>query len=232
MFSAARIGVMTSKMPPPWTPPNPYTINLIRNDLDFVYSNTIQDTGAYKARLEFSITFDDFFSAGGDHIAFGVNARTPNTVHCGPIVRNGLEYFGTGRGGYIKAGTDQVYVEAWNNTSSPYTQLMTRTGGTGFNTTSNPNVTIRLDCNYTDHPTFPDRTDIYIYDNTGGSTLFAASIVNTAMGSIHTATSVAFVGGIANGFISPNSTGCVETTASGSAPNASATISNISHIIF
>lgn len=232
MFSAARIGVLTSKMPPPWVPPNPYTINLIRNDLDFVYSTTIQDTGAYKARLEFYVTFDDFFTAGGDHIAFGVNARTPNLVHCGPIIRNGQEFFGTGRGGFIRAGSNQVYLEGWNNTASPYVYLLTNDGGAGFNPATNTYVRVKLDCNYSDHPTFPNRTDLYIYDATAGTTLFQATHTDTAMGSNHIATSKAVVGGIALGFISPNDTGCVETTASGSAPNASATITNISHIIF
>lgn len=212
-----------------YVPPNPYTLTLARNDLDFIYASDVPNTGATTLRLEFVISFDDFFTAGGDHIPFGINMQItdPHTNHCGPITRNGQNLFSYGRGFLIAAGTDNIIAEHWNGTPSPGLQPIARASGSGFNPAVNTQVRVRVVAGMRTGP-WANAMLIYIYDM-GGVLLFNGTV---GWGWDPEATYKAAIGGIALGFTSPNSTGCVETSAAGSAPNASATITNISHTLY
>jgi len=221
-------------VPPPYVPPNPYTIDLIRNDLDFIYSSEIDvPPSAGICRLEFTIDTTNFFSNGGDHIPFGVNMGWPNTLHCGPIVRNGRDIFGIGRGALIASGVNVVYAEHWNNTGNPGLQLLNSPGLT-LNTAIHTHLYVVLDCTFTDGGTTTYDLRVRVYNVDGGALLFDGYIPGT--GSEYDfprpLKSIAMIGGIANGFVSPNSTGCVEKLGSGIAPNAKAIVTNISHIAF
>lgn len=228
MFITSKAGIMKRK-----APADPYVLNMSRNDLDFIYSlATLDNPSSTINRLDFIISFDTFFTNGGDHIPFGVNCIGDNAVHCGPIVRNGFPLFNLGRGGFIKSGTNQVYAENWNGTASPGVQLLTKIAGSDFDPSVNTQVKVRLDCTWTD--TGSTAYDVNIKISSMADVLLFEGQVSgdgTVYDRAHSTESRAFIGGIATGFISPNDTGCVETTASGSAPNAKATITSLVHTI-
>jgi plastocyanin len=212
-----------------YTPPDPYTLTMARNDLDFIYAKDVQHNGGTYLRLDFTLDIDDFFTAGGDHIPFVVNAKivSPHTNHCGPIVRNGRELFSYGRGFFIRAGSNQVFAEHWNGTASPPTALVTRTGGTGFNTTTNKRVRMRIVGGLRTGP-WANQMVVYIWDAITSSLLFQGSV---PWGWDPETIYMAAIGGIASGFQSPNSNGCVERTGPGNTPSASCIITGISHVM-
>ncbi len=216
-----------------WIPPNPYTINLIHNDLDFVYSETIPSNGNPDGslRLTFTLNFDDFFTAGGDHIPICLNAQvpSPNQPSGCDIIRNGFNLFSQGRGFYIKAGTNQVYYEHWNGTSSPATGLVANTvSGSNFSPATYPIVDVTIRAGFRTG-TYAELMIIEIRDE-GGVLRFSGS---AGLGWDTALTYVVAIGGIATGYIAPTPAGgCIETTKSGIAPNASATLSNIQLVNF
>lgn len=210
----------------PYAPPNPYTLTLVRNDLDFIYASDLaHQAGKTRLNLEFTVSFDDLFTAGADHLAIVINAELtdPHTNHCGPVIRNGKNLWSYGRGFFIRAGNNQVFAEHWNGTASPGVELATLEGGTGFNPSSNPVVRVQI-LGFVRSSGF-DMMIIIIRDNVTGTVLFQGS---KPWGWDDAVTYKAAIAGIAvPGFVSPNDTGCVEKTGTGNAPNASCTISNI-----
>lgn len=223
--TATSVAVADSSVPS-YTPPNPYTLTLARNDLDFIYATDVPHNGGTTINLRFAIDFDDFFTAGGDHIPFVLNAvlTDPHTNHCGPIIRNGQKMWSYGRGFVIAAGTNQIFSEHWNGTTSPGVALIPKIGGANFNPAVNKKVMVWVIAGLR---TGSNANTMYIYiRDMSYSLLFHGSI---DWGWDAQATYKAAIAGFALGFQSPNDNGCVERTGSGSAPNASATVTEIEH---
>jgi len=214
-----------------YTPPNPYNLTLIRNDLDFIYTPTIPSPGdeTYIV-LNFTISFDDFFTTSGDHIPFAVNCQrpSPNQPSGCDVIRNGFNLFSEGRGFYIKAGTDQIYSEHWNGTSNPGVGLVYRELGTGFDPAINTQVQVEVKGGFR-IGAYTNKIILEIRDMSG-TMLFSGQ---ADLGWDTEASYSGAIGGIAGGYVGPTPAGgCVEKTDSGIAPNASATISDIVLSVF
>lgn len=215
----------TSKSP--YTPPNPYTLTMARNDLDFIYAADVQHNGGTYLKLNFVISFDDFFSAGADHIPICLNAEItdPHTIHCGTITRNGRNLFSYGRGFLIAPGADQVFAEHWNGTSSPGIEAVPNVGGVGFNPAVNSQVRVSITAGLRSGP-HANKMLIKISKMDYSQTLFSGSI---DWGWDPSDSYLAAIGGIGTDFVSTNDTGCVERSGAGANPTASATITDIVH---
>lgn len=231
----------------PYVPPNPYTLTLAHNDLDFIYSSVIPDvpTGN-ELRFSFDLNFGNFFTAcAGGHIPFGINMvwNTPNNVHCGPIIRNGNLIFTDARGFIIALPatcsafglptSDGVLFEYWNNSTTPALGVVTRTAGSGLNPLTNTNIHIKIDGWF--HGTiYPNSLFITITDNVTSALLFQGV---AGLGWDHQATYQSFVGAIGTASVrvtSSLSPPCVEPSgpAPGGSPTAYAVVSNMTQTCF
>lgn len=217
----------TSQPPVPVGPPDPYTLTMARNDLDFIYAADVANNGGTFVQLDFAISFDDFYTAGAHHIAIAINAGVPNphSFHCGPIIRNGKLLWSYGRGFFLTAGADGVYAEHWNGTPSPAFELVPRTGGSGFNPAVNTKVTVRVIGGLRTGP-WANQMLIYIRDFNTNSLLFHGS---RAWGWDAEATYKAVIAGIGVQFQQPADNGCVERSGPGANPTSSATITGVVH---
>ena len=207
------------------TPVAPTSLTLARNDLDFVYAPTATSSVSTPLfQFECRVNTTTFFANGGNHVAFCIDAtggQGSSNPHCGPIYRNGQNLWATGRG-FIIFGDGTVMAEEWNGTSSPGLATV----GT-FNRAANPHFFVRIKAGY--------RAGALA--NTMQINVLAADytmLLNTSVpwGWDWSGTHRAAVAAIAPGFVSPNSTGCVETTAAGSAPSATVPFSDMATYIF
>lgn len=220
--------------PPPPPPPAPTQLTLVRNNLDHYITDATYSTSS-SSYIDIICTVDtsNFFSKGADHMVLAFDmagGQGSNNPHCGPIIRNGKNMWGTARG-FIIFGDGTVKAERWNGTFSPGIGDITNIAGTSFNPGSvHTHFTVRIKAGYESGP-YANTMQIQIFDGTAtsGPRRFEGSINwSQAWTGIHQFC----VGAIANGFVPPSETGCVETTASGSAALATLPFSNLALRIF
>lgn len=204
-----------------------------RNDLDFVYS-TVR-TSAVPSYMELVLTLDttNFFTLATnstDHVVLALDTAGDSSVlfagtrdHCGPVERHGERLWDVARG-FIIMRSGQMYAEHWYaGGPSPAFALLDL--GVGFNPLTTPVFTVRIRAGYR-AGTYAEQMEIDIWAGTavGGTFLTGGSV---AWGWDWSGTHRVAVAGISN-FVSPNTTGCVETSAAGSAYGATVLLSNYS----
>lgn len=229
--NAANTDWITFVTQPPG-PVAPTQLSLLQNnDLDF-YLLPTQTNPAPTAFTEIICTVNagQFFSnatgATFEHIAFVIDAageQGTNNPHCGPIIRNGSNLWSVGRG-FIIFANGSIQAEQWNGTFSPgFLNIQNEAAGT-----FDPNVgiwTVRILAGYRDGQ-FAEQMRIFIHsgDSISGPVIFNGTAPGWGWDRLGT-----FKGGvaiIADGFVKPADTGCIEVLANRSSPNARIFFSN------
>lgn len=209
----------------PFAAPPPATtqLALVTNDLDFVYTGYLTSLSE-PAGVEYVVTTDsvNFYANNADHIVYALdcygNAGDPGTLHCGPILRRGENLFTKARGFIIrKEGAEGViYAEHWDPSFPNGFALSAPL--ISFSLSSYPVFTTRLRAGYRSGA-LANTMSIEVF---GGTSTSALSLLYTTVpwGWDWFGSHRAALGGIALGFVSPNSTGCVEQIVPRTAPNA------------
>lgn len=204
----------------------PDALRLVRNDLDFYRFPTVTST-VQSTYQEFVCTVNtaDFYSRGGDHIAFAVDcsgAAGGGRPHNGPILRNGSNLFELARG-FIIFGNGVVLSEFWNGTFSPgLSDPLPNASGGAFSPANTPIFTVRVTAGYR-LGAMANRMDIAIHrGGASGPIIFSASV---PWGWDWSGTHVAYLAAIAKEFKSPNETNNVERVDAGFAPSATVSFS-------
>ena len=197
-------------------------LNLVTNDLDFVFTPVIRHETIPDA-VRYTIVFDSsqFFTNGADHLVFSLDNEpsndplAPHKPHCGPIIRRGYDMYSYGRGAIIHPD-GKVETEEWTG-GAPILYTIANSGGTGYSPVANPICTLVMTYRYA-----TGGMDVKIFRGiaTTGSPLFSGSYA-TPSRTWPGRTRGAF-GAIAQGFVPPAATGCVEEVLPRSAPNAKA----------
>ena len=195
-------------------------IDLVTNDLDFVYCPAIKHT-AVPDSVRYSIVFDctQFFTNNGGHLVFSLDNEpsndplAPHKPHCGPILRRGYDMYSFGRGAIIH-GDGRVETEEWTG-GAPILYPITNTGGTGYNPMTNPVGTFIMNYRYA-----TGGMDVKVYKGVGatGTPMFSGSYTTPAKPWIGR-TRAAF-GAIGWGFVPPADTGCIEEVLPRASANA------------
>lgn len=208
--------------PPPSTPPASGQLTLAVNDLDFYYLPVITSSDPTKYNLLYcEVDTSNFFSKGADHIVFALDCtggQGSNNPHCGPIYRNGENLFAHARG-FIIFGDGTVLAEYWNGTSNPGLLTINNTLGATFNPTTTPKFAVTIFAGYRSG-TYANMMEIRIHAISGSSRNLVFNGTAQGWGWDWTGTHKCAIGAIGPGFVSPNSTGCVESRVARSAPNA------------
>ncbi len=209
--------------PPPSTPSASGRLTLEINDLDFYYLPAITSSDPTKSNILYcEVDTSNFFSKGGNHIVFALDCsggQGSNNPHCGPIYRNGENLFAYARG-FIIFGDGTVKAEHWNGTSNPGLLTIKNESGTIFNPATTPLFSVRIAAGYRSG-VWANKMVITIRDvSDKGNGKIVFSGIAEGWGWDWTGTHKCAIGAIGPGFVSPNSTGCVESRVPRSAPNA------------
>ncbi len=224
------------------TPSFPSVMTMARNNLEFLYSG-YKASSANTAYMELIMTLDtsNFFNLAtnsADHIGIALNADGDSSVtapdgtrdHCGQIARHGMPLWDVARG-FILYRDGRIWSEHW------YQGHPAGTPGFGyndygfcFNPLLIPIFTVRIRAGYR-VGTYGERMTLDVFAGSGlGGTLLTS--LEVAWGWDYTGNHRFALFGIATGFVSPDSTGCIETSAAGSAAGATVGISNYSFNIY
>lgn len=218
------------------TPVFPSTVTFTRNDLEFVYSSTISSSNpaAYAELIAtFDLTnfwtkatgsFDHFiiaFDTAGDSSVFATDGTRD---HCGQINRHGAPLWDVARG-FILYRDGSWAAEHW------YAGKPAGTPGFGivnfgstFNPVTNPVFTVRMRAGYR-VGTYGEKMEIdYFAGTTTGGALLAGGSV--PWGWDWSGNHRLAIAGIMGGFVNPNDTGCIETSAAGPGVGAVIGVSN------
>lgn len=209
----------------------PSSLTLLRNDLNFIYSDTKTSSDSSKY-MEIIMTIDmsSFFSTMTNpdgHIVFALDPIGDSSVfsggtrdHCGQILRNGQPLWDQARGFIIKRN-GRMYAEHWYAGAGFGLDDL----GTPFNPLVNTVVTVRLRAGYRVGP-YGERMEIDVFNGTNTSgTLLAGS--SRSFGWDYSGNHRFALAGIGY-FVDPSSTGCIETTANGASYGSTVGISNFS----
>lgn len=214
------------------TPSTPTSLSLVTNDLDFymlpVETSTIDSiTTDLICTIDSSAFYSNATSAAFEHIAFVVDAAGDsgfNNPHCGPIIRRGQSLWSVGRG-FIIFQNGFVQAEQWNGTFSPGFLDITNISGNTFNPMTTTTWTVRIRAGYrTGVWANTMRIDIYAGTNTFGTLLFQG--IATGWGWDWNGTHKAGIAAIADGFVKPADTSCIEQIIPRSSPSATVGFSN------
>lgn len=223
-------------------PAFPSSMTMVRNNLEFLYSGT-KTTTANTAYVELIMTLDttNFFNlatGADDHIVFALDTAGDSSVfaldgtrdHCGQIVRHGVPLWDVARGFIIKRN-GVLAAEHWyagKPAGTPGFGLFEF--GVAFNPLSIPVFTVRIRAGYR-VGTYGEQMEIDIFNGTStASPLLTGGAV--PWGWDWTGQHKHAFAAIAAGFQDPNITGCVESSALGSAYGATIGISNYSFNVY
>lgn len=218
------------------TPSFPSSLTFTRNDLEFAYSSVINSTNP-DAYAELICTFDlsNFWTkatSSFDHFIIAFDTKGDSSVfapdgtrdHCGQIARNGQPLWDEARG-FILYRDGRFSAEHW------YAGKPAGTPGFGifdFGSTWNPVATsvftVRMRAGYRSG-TYGEKMEIdYFAGTTTGGALLGGGLV--PWGWDWTGNHKLAIAGIMSGFISPNDSGCIETSAAGPGAGAVIGVSN------
>lgn len=224
------------------TPSFPSSMTMTRNNLEFLYSG-YKTTSASTGYMEVIMTLDTsaFFNLAtnsSDHIGVALNTAGDASVfapdgtrdHCGPIIRHGMPLWDVGRG-FIIFRDGRIWSEHWYEGAPVGTPGFGYTDfGFCFNPVIMPIFTVRIRGGYR-VGTYGERMvmDVFAGSGTGG-TLLAG--LESPWGWDYSGNHRFTLFGIATGFVPPSATGCVETSAAGSAVGATVGISNFNFNVY
>lgn len=190
-------------------------LSLRENDLDFRYLPAVaQASPPDYAEVRAVIDVSRFYSRGADHFILALDCeggQGSDNPHCGPIIRDGRNMFGTARGVIVAAG-GAVVVEVWNGTFSPGLAPIANELPDPFDPPAHDCLAVRVRCHYA------GGIDIRIRAGLGGAVVFQGGVPSDPWP--WAGHMLACIGGIALGFVAPKDTGCVEQLAPRSAPDA------------
>lgn len=216
----------------------PSSLTFTRNDLDYLYSD-VKTSSVNTAYNELIITLDttNFFNTvtqPNDHIIFAFDTTGDSSVidpgtgtrdHCGPIDRHGQRLFDQARG-FIITRSGQLYAEHWYAGAGLGLYDM----GFGFDPLNalNKIFTVRIRAGYR-VGIYGEKMEIAVFrgTTTTGTLLKGGSV---PWGWDWTGSHRFLLGAIGQ-FVSPNDTGCIETSAAGPSVGATIGISNFSYNI-
>lgn len=232
--TAATVTVTDSSIAPDF----PSSIVMERNDLEFVYSG-VKTSSVNTSYMEIVFTLDttslwDKLPYATDHIVFALDPRGDSSVfapngtrdHCGPITRHGSNLFDEARG-FILDRAGNLKAEHWYAGSGFGLYDM----GFGFDPLNalNKVFTVRIRAGYR-NGTYGERMEIDIFrgTTTGGIVLTGGSV---PWGWDWSGQHKFALGVICSDFVSPNSTGCVESTRLGTSYGGTLGVSNMNFSI-
>lgn len=209
------------------------SISLTRNDLDFVYSSTVSRVAEPWVEIVLTVNCTNFFNYSThpiSHLVFALECRGDSSVyysngtrdHCGQIVRNGMPLFDGARG-FIIDRAGNLKAEHWYDGAG----FGLYDFGYTFNPLTTSLFTVRIRAGYRSSSSFANYMSMEIYSGTSTSGTYLGGGGVPWGWDWPGSTRFAF-GGIGAGFISPNDTGCVETSAAGPSVGATAYIGNFS----
>lgn len=223
-------------------PTFPSSMTLTRNNLEFLYSG-YKSTSASTGWMEVIMTLDtsSFFSIAtnsNDHVGIALNTDGDASVfapdgtrdHCGPIIRHGMPLWDVARG-FIIFRDGRIWSEHWYEGAPAGTPGFGYTDfGFCYNPLINPIVTIRVRAGYR-VGTYGEKMimDVFAGSSTSGTLLTS---LLAPWGWDYTGNHRFTLFGIASGFVQPALTGCIETSAAGSAAGATVGISNFNFNVY
>ena len=224
------------------TPTFPSSMTLTRNNIEFLYSG-YKATTANTGYMELIMTLDtsNFFNLATnaqDQINIVLNPDGDSSVvapdgtrdHCGQIARYGMPLWDVSRG-FIFFRDGRIWAQHL------YPGHPVGTPGFGyndygfcFNPLLIPIFTVRIRGGYR-VGTYGEKMTLEVFSGSGlGGALLTS--LEVAWGWDYTGYHRFALFGIATGFVSPDSTGCIETSAAGSAYGATVGISNFSFNVY
>lgn len=224
------------------TPSFPSSMVMTRNNLEFLYSG-YKTTSASTGYMEVIMTLDTsaFFNLAtntNDHIGVALNTAGDASVfapdgtrdHCGAIIRHGMPLWDVARG-FIIFRDGRIWSEHWYEGAPAGTPGFGYTDfGYCFNPLLVPVFTVRIRAGYR-VGTYGERMAIDVFAGSGtGGTLLAG--LESPWGWDYSGNHRFTLFGIATGFVAPSATGCVETSAAGSAYGATVGISNFNFNVY
>ena len=232
--TAATVTVTDSSTSPAF----PTSFVMEKNDLEFIYTG-IQTSSVNTAYMEITFTIDtsglwSFLPYSTDHIVFALDPRGDSSVfapngtrdHCGPITRHGVNLWDEARG-FILDRAGNIKAEQWYAGSGFGLYDL----GTHFNPLdpSNYVLTVRLRGGYRTG-VLGERMELDIFrgTNTSGTLLNSSSL---SWGWDWNGQHRFALAAICSDFVSPNSTGCVESTRLGTSYGGAMSISNFNFTV-
>lgn len=232
--TAATVTVTDSSIAPAF----PSSIVMERNDLEFVYSG-VKTSSVNTSYMEIVFTLDttslwNKLPYATDHIVFALDPRGDSSVfapngtrdHCGPITRHGSNLFDEARG-FILDRAGNLKAEHWYAGSGFGIYDM----GFGFDPLNalNKIFTVRIRAGYR-NGIYSEHMEIDIFrgTTTGGLLLTGGSV---PWGWDWIGQHKFALGVICSDFVSPNSTGCVESTRLGTSYGGTLGVSNMNFSI-
>lgn len=220
------------------TPAFPTSMTMTRNDLEFVYSG-VKTSTVNTAYMEIVMTIDasnfwSFLPNSNDHMVFALDPVGDSSVvapngtrdHCGQILRHGEPLFDQARG-FILAKDGGLLAEHWYQGAGFGLYDM----GFGFDPTNPINhiFTVRIRAGYR-AGAYGERMEIDIFrgTSTAGTVLTGGGV---SWGWDWSGNHRLVLGAICTNFVSPNTTGCIESTRLGNSYGATVGISNFNFTI-